>query len=152
MLSAIPIPLQQPVTTFCQLGCKLPGYQNSEMEILREQSPDCWAAVLMGCYPPLSGGLCAQLLLLPLLHLQKSDRHKAILLPFSTTSAITILSACPNCTEFDLEVSWLLLSHVIWLRRRGWSTLLFMRCPSHKHAHSLLRIFLLLIVSGYGVE
>lgn len=113
MLRAILLPLQQPLTTLCQLGCKLPGYQHPEMEIFREQSPDCWAAVLMGSYPPLSGGLPARLLLLPLLHCQKSDRHKAILLPFSITCAINVLGTFPNCTDFNLEAAWLLLSHVI---------------------------------------
>lgn len=104
MLRAIPVPLQQPLTAFCQLGSKLPGYQHPEMEVFREQSPD-WAAVLVGSYPPLSAALPAQLLLLPLLLLQKSDWHKAILPPFSMTCAITILGTFPNCTEFDLELA-----------------------------------------------
>jgi len=37
MLRAIPIPLQQPLTTLCQLDCKLPGYPHPEMEMFREQ-------------------------------------------------------------------------------------------------------------------
>jgi len=70
-----------------------------------ENSTSDWAAVLMDSYSPLSAGLPAWLWLLPILHLQKSNRHKAILLSFSTTCAISVLGTCPNSIEFDLEVS-----------------------------------------------
>lgn len=61
------------------------------MEIFREQSPD-QTAVLMGSYIALLVGLPAQFRLLSLPHFQKSNRHKAILLPFSTTCASNSLS------------------------------------------------------------
>lgn len=155
MLRASPISLQQPLTTLCHLGCKLPVYQHPEMEIFREESPD-WAAVLMGSYPPLSAGLPARLLLLPLLHLQKSDRHKATLLPFSTTCAITILGTCPNC-----HLHWVWLGSGLAIAQPCHLTEeKTLKCSPFPHevsftqtcTHSLLRISLSLIVSGYGVE